>query len=274
MLPRAGQDRGESDRCFVGGGGLVVSDHEAAEAIEFAERSAGLFVAEVLSTGGPGSPVRALAACETASDTGTDPSASSRTSPAVAGVSRRAARTCATSSRVTSPTLRSAVRHTPPVPGPLVEGRGTQDGPVEVLGHEVLVGDGLGMDVGGPDLIGVGRGRAAGPRVETITYRRTPARRAASARRTEAWLSTVCLRAAPLPGPAPAAKTTASAPDRTGTMSSHEAVSRSRTTGCDAVRQQVPRWAGLRMIPATCSPGGEQPQPPGDWPWPPAITIS
>src|SRR3954453_14637543 len=50
---------------------------------------------------------------------------------------------------------------------------------------------------------------------ETSRYGRTPARSAASASRTAAAWSTVCLRSAPLPGPAPAAKTTAAAPRTT-----------------------------------------------------------
>ena len=66
--------------------------------------------------------------------------------------------------------------------------------------------------------------------------------------------STVSLRAAPLPGPAPAANTTASAASRWAATSSTEACSRSNTTTAAPAASRSALCSGFRMKPATESP--------------------
>src|SRR3954469_16144249 len=96
---------------------------------------------------------------------------------------------------------------------------------------------------------------------ETSRYGRTPARSAASASRTAAAWSTVCLRSALLPGPAPAAKATASAPRPTSATSSTDACSRSSTAGCTPSASRSARWSGLRTMPTTVSPRADRRRP-------------
>ena len=74
-------------------------------------------------------------------------------------------------------------------------------------------------------------GGSSAPRELTMTYRSTSAARAAWSSLIAPSRSTVSLRSAPLPGPAPAAKTTASAPLIAPASSSAPARSRSQTTG-------------------------------------------
>src|SRR3954469_16738737 len=110
---------------------------------------------------------------------------------------------------------------------------------------------------------------------ETSRYGRTPARSAASASRTAAAWSTVCLRSAPLPGPAPAAKTTASAPPTTPATSSTEADSRSSTAGSTPSSSRSPPCSALRTMPTTVSPRAESRRPSrrATCPWAPAMTM-
>ena len=152
----------------------------------------------------------------------------------------------------------------------------TQDGPVQIPGAQIVLGGGLRGDVGGPHLITV-PARAAGPRSieETCTNRRTPARSAASAISTEAPRSTESLRGTPLPGPAPAANTTASAPDSRAAMSSAEAASRSHTTASAPARCTSATWAGFLTSPTAWSPrpARRRSSRSAIFPCPPAITT-
>src|SRR4051812_30273947 len=110
---------------------------------------------------------------------------------------------------------------------------------------------------------------------EICTNLRTPARPAASAISADAARSTVSLRAAPLPGPAPAANTTASAWSRLTATSSRLADSRSQTTGAAPVAVTSAAWSGLRISPTTPSPRAASSL--SRWraifPCPPAMTI-
>ena len=155
------------------------------------------------------------------------------------------------------------------------EPAGTQDGPVQVPGAQVVLGGGLRGDVGGPDLITVAAGRLAGSIEETCTNRRTPARSAASAISTEAPRSTASLRGTPLPGPAPAAKTTASAPDSKAAASPAEAASRSHTTASAPACCTSAAWAGFLISPTAWSPRPVRSRSSRSaiFPCPPAITT-
>src|SRR5690606_24633318 len=84
---------------------------------------------------------------------------------------------------------------------------------------------------------------------EIWTNLRTPSRSAASAMRTEAARSTVSLRAAPLPGPAPAADTIASAPRTMPATSSRLAFSSSHPTACAPAASPPGTAAGCRASP-------------------------
>src|SRR5690606_35386289 len=64
----------------------------------------------------------------------------------------------------------------------------------------------------------------------------------------------ISLRAAPLPGPAPAANTTASAPSTTAASSSARAASRSSTAAVAPACSRSGPWSGLRTTPVTRSP--------------------
>src|SRR3954447_14810816 len=110
---------------------------------------------------------------------------------------------------------------------------------------------------------------------ETSRYGRTPARSAASASSTAAAWSTVCLRSAPLPGPAPAAKTTASAPPPRAATSSTEADSRSSTAGSTPSSRRSPSCSALRTMPTTVSPRADRRRPSrrATCPWAPAMTM-
>ena len=101
--------------------------------------------------------------------------------------------------------------------------------------------------------------------------RRAPARPRCTSRAPPR--SSVCLRSAPLPGPAPAANTIASAPPMCGRTSS---CSRSHSTGWAPSASRSATWSGLRI-----SPRGVWPR----WasnlrrrraicPWPPATRTS
>ena len=155
------------------------------------------------------------------------------------------------------------------------EPAGTQDGPVQVPGAQIVLGGGLRGDVGGPDLITVAAGRLARSIEETCTNRRTPARSAASASSTEAPRSTESLRGTPLPGPAPAANTTASAPDSRAATSSAEAASRSHTTASAPACCTSATWAGFLISPTAWSPrpARRRSSRSAIFPCPPAITT-
>src|SRR5439155_8031912 len=86
----------------------------------------------------------------------------------------------------------------------------------------------------------------------------------------------VSLRAAPLPGPAPAANTTAPAPAIAAATSSTPASSRSRTTGSLPSARRSSAWAGLRISPRTRSPRAAttRARRRATLPCPPAITTS
>ena len=133
------------------------------------------------------------------------------------------------------------------------------------------VGVALGLEVGLHRAGGVGMSRV--PIEETIRKRSTPSSCAASMHFSAPPRSIVCLRSAPLPGPAPAANTIASAPPTCGRTSS---CSRSQSTGCAPSASRSATWSGLRI-----SPRGVWPR----WasslrrrraicPWPPATRTS
>ena len=105
--------------------------------------------------------------------------------------------------------------------------------------------------------------------------RRTPASPAASASSTEAPRSTVSLRAALLPGPAPAANTTASVSASTPATSAADTASRSSTTGTAPVCSTSSAWAGLRISPTAWSPRSVSIRSSSSaiFPCPPAITT-
>src|SRR5215207_11082651 len=108
-----------------------------------------------------------------------------------------------------------------------------------------------------------------------MTYRRTPACSAPSMSLTAAPRSTVRLRAGPLPGPAPAAKTTASAPRTTSATSAAEACSRSSTTARAPSASRSATCPGSRTIPTASSPraASSRPSRRAIRPCPPAMTT-
>ena len=150
-----------------------------------------------------------------------------------------------------------------------------QDGPVQVPGAQIVLSGGLRRDVGRPDLLTAGPRRRAGSIEETCTNLRTPARSAASAMSTAAARSTESLRAAPLPGPAPAANTTASAPASSAATSSAETASRSQMTASAPAACTSSTWAGFLISPTAWSPRpvSRRSSSSAIFPWPPAITT-
>src|ERR1700733_5919559 len=87
--------------------------------------------------------------------------------------------------------------------------------------------------------------------------------------------SIVTLRCAPLPGPAPAAKTTTSAPSTATAISSTSACSRSHTTGSAHAALTSSAWSGLRISPIKSgpSPVSRRDSSIAIFPWAPAITT-
>src|SRR4051812_49326357 len=109
--------------------------------------------------------------------------------------------------------------------------------------------------------------------LETIKKRSTPSSRAASMHLTAPPRSIVRLRATPLPGPAPAAKTIASAPPTCGRTSS---CSRSQSTGCAPSDSRSAAWSGLRIRPRAVCPcrASSLRRRRATCPWPPATRTS
>ncbi|CAM5285731.1 NAD(P)H-quinone oxidoreductase subunit 2, chloroplastic [Streptomyces hirsutus] len=189
----------------------------------------------------------------TATGTGTGPLISSRVRPAVEEPSTSSARTAATSSRGTEPRPVWASRRTRPVPASSVSMPGrrivhSRASRPRTYASASPLARWYTSKTSSPSWAG------SAPIDETTTNRRTPARTAASAKRTAAALSTVSLRAVPLPGPAPAANTAASAPRSCSATSATEADSRSSTTGSAPNCRSASACSALRMMPATSSP--------------------
>ena len=151
-----------------------------------------------------------------------------------------------------------------------------QDGPVQVPGAQIGLGGGLGRDVRRPEprrcRAGAARRRPSRRSARTCVPRLVRRRRP-SARRPPG--RTESLRGAPLPGPAPAANTTASAPDSSTATSSAEAASRSQMTGSAPAVWISATWAGFLISPTGWSPRSARRRSSRSaiFPCPPAITI-
>jgi len=170
----------------------------------------------------------------TAPATGLCPSASSSAWYQVPGSSSRAATTTATSAPGTVPPgTGGAASRTLPVAGASVRPPGRRMARSKVQGAQIGLGGGLRRDAGSPDLIAAGAAAAARlPLRETCTNLQSQGRPAALATSTEPARPAESLRGAPLPGPAPAANTTASALDSsTATASAPPLAHRPRGPG-------------------------------------------
>src|SRR5215207_1855975 len=182
----------------------------------------------------------------TASTTKRSPLNTSKVTPIVFRASSTSAMTAATSSRRTSPRPPSSVdRRTRPVPGSSVSEPGRTIVYSRPLAIRYRSASAFASRYGRmpPD---AASGRSA-PIELTITYLRTPTARAASTSFTAPPRSTVRFRSGPLPGPAPAAKTTASAPSTYPARLA--SASRSPTTATAPRASRSAACPGLRIRP-------------------------
>src|SRR5690606_20827650 len=193
-----------------------------------------------------------------ASAIGVSPDTNSRVRPYVVVSATNRRNTSATSSRGTSARGTSSARRTSPVPGSSVSRPGRRMVQSRSRPRRSSAAAAFARRYAAntsPTLASTSASIGSpAPIALTCTNRRTPARSAASANNTAAALSTVSLRATPLPGPAPAEKTAASAPDNTSATSSTLACSRSSTTGSAPISRSFSACSGLRMMPTAVSP--------------------